>query len=467
MPGSPRWRSAIRPFLGIRARSSAAALLVVAVALALGAALLLVLLRQSLVSTVYDTAVARSSEVVDHVQSDDAPDLAEYLVATNRGEQVVQVVDTSGKVVFSSTTRALGPTISTLRPTSGQVLRQQVTKLPGEKSDAPYLIVARRAVTPDGQPTTVFVAASLGTQDAAIDTVQKYVLGALVPLLILVGVATWVLLGRALRPVERIRTRVQGITAARFDERVPVPGGSDEIARLAVTMNEMLDRLEAAQRSQRRFVADASHELRSPLSTLTAGLDVAGPAPEGLLWIELRAMMQTEAARMRLLVADLLLLAKADDSGLSLEREDVDLDDIVDAEAARLRVSTGLHVDTRVVPVRVQGDTAKLAQVVRNLVDNAVRAASSEVRLSLRQHDHHAVVVVEDDGPGIELADRERVFERFARLDESRERSAGRPGGSGLGLAIVAEVVHGHGGSVVVGESDLGGATFEVRLPTG
>ena len=462
MAGPLRWRTLVRPLLGIRARSTAAALLVVAIGLAVGAALLLVLLRQSLVSGVADVATIRASEVADQVQAEDGSDLGKYLGETNRGAQLVQVLDAEGRVVGSSTSRALSSPVSSLRPENGATVQEQVTTLRGVKGDDPYLVVARGTVTREGQRNTVIVASPLATEDATVDTVQKYVLGALVPLLLLVGGATWVLVGRALRPVEQIRTRVQGINAARFHDRVPVPATSDEIARLAVTMNEMLDRLEAAQHSQRRFVADASHELRSPLATLTAGLDVAGPAPGGTSWAELRSMMQTEAARMRLLVADLLLLAKADDTGLGLEHEDVDLDDIMEAEATRLRMSTALHVQAEIATVRVKGDTAKLAQVVRNLVDNATRAASGQVRLSLRERAGSAVILVEDDGSGIEAADRDRIFERFVRLDESRERGQG---GSGLGLAIVAEVVRGHGGEVLVGRSELGGARFEVALP--
>ncbi|OFE14304.1 hypothetical protein BA895_11490 [Humibacillus sp. DSM 29435] len=471
----------------MRARSTAAALLVVALALAAGAALLLVLLRQNLISAVEDDATTRLSEVSDQVRSDGGSDLREYLAETNRGAQLVQVLAAGGTVVAGSSDVARARAVTTLRPASGQVAREQVDSLVTVAKEDPYIVVARGVTTPTGQKQVVVVAASLRTEDAAVDTVQKYLLAGLLPLLLLVGVATWMLVGWALRPVERIRSRVQSINAARFNERVPVPDSSDEIARLAVTMNEMLDRLQASQDSQRRFVADASHELRSPLATLTLGLDVAGPDPAGESWHELRAMMQTEAARMRRLVADLLLLAKADDTGLGLERGDVDLDDLVDAEVRRLRMSTALVVEADIVPVRVQGDTVKLTQALRNLTDNAARAASGRVRLRLsydhddvadrqpetdRQHDpdrqpglEHGVAVirVEDDGPGIDAADRTRVFERFVRLDESRERGQG---GSGLGLAIVEEVVRGHEGSVVVGESDLGGARFEVRLPT-
>jgi signal transduction histidine kinase len=243
---------------------------------------------------------------------------------------------------------------------------------------------------------------------------------------------------------------------------VPVPAANDEIARLAVTMNEMLDRLQAGQDMQRRFVADASHELRSPIASLMAALDVIVADSTGQSGQELHRVMQAETERMRRLVEDLLLLAKADDSGLQLQRADVDLDDLVDNELRRLRAAGGPEVEGDVPPVRVSGDADKLSQVLRNLADNAVQAAHSKVRLTLARHDGTATVQVEDDGDGVPESERDRVFERFVRLDASRDRGSG---GSGLGLSIVREVVRGHGGTVEVTESPLGGARFVVSLP--
>jgi signal transduction histidine kinase len=277
-----------------------------------------------------------------------------------------------------------------------------------------------------------------------------------------VGGATWVLVGRSLRPVERIRSRVRSITAARLDERVPVPRSGDEVARLAETMNEMLDRLDRAHGEQRRFLADASHELRSPLSTVIVGLEVAAADPSGQVWRETHPTMHAEAERMSELVHDLLLLAEADDTGLRLDRIDVDLDDLVDAEARRLRALRRVGVAAQIAPARVRGDARKLGQLIRNLADNAVREAREQVRLTLALEDDEALLVIEDDGDGIPPQDRERVFDRFVRLDPARERGQG---GTGLGLAIVAEVVRAHGGTVRVVESPLGGARFEVRLP--
>lgn len=458
---SSRWRVLAHPFAGVRARSTAVAVLVVAVALAVGATLLVVLLRHALVSAVDAAATTRVAEVVAQVRADGGSGLGEYLAENNRGGQLVQVLDRQGGLIASSSPKAHQRPVSTLRPGPGQVMRQQVSALPALNEDDPYLAVVHGAAY-QGRNYVVVVASPLRTQQESVATVEHYLLLGFPLLLLLVGGATWVLVGRSLAPVERIRARVHGITAARPDERVPVPSSGDEIARLAMTMNEMLDRLHTAQSTQRRFVADASHELRSPLATLMAALGVAEADPSGAAWQELRVMMESEAGRMQRLVADLLLLAKADDTGLRLEREDVDLDDLLATEGRRLVMSSQLDVRTDISPVRLRGDVAKLGQVLRNLADNAAREGRRQVRLSLSQQQQSAVVVVEDDGHGIPAKDRQRVFERFVRLDESRERSRG---GSGLGLAIVAEVVHGHGGTVSVSDSALGGARVELRLP--
>lgn len=291
-------------------------------------------------------------------------------------------------------------------------------------------------------------------------------LGISTPLLVLLaGLATWWLTGRALQPVEKIRREVARIEYGRLTDRVPVPGSHDEVAALATTMNDMLARLEAAQASSRRFVSDAGHELRSPLATLAAAIELA-ERDDGSR-AELTELMDREVTRMRRLVDDLLVLAKAEDRGLQFAHDDVDLDDVVESEARRLRTQSRHAVRAHIEPVRVTGDADRLTQVVRNLCDNAERAARSTLELSVRA-DHapdgrpEAVLTVADDGAGIAPADRERVFGRFVRLDDARARSAG---GSGLGLAIVEQIVSAHGGSACVIDGPLTGACFEVRLP--
>jgi signal transduction histidine kinase len=279
--------------------------------------------------------------------------------------------------------------------------------------------------------------------------------------LLLVGVATALLVGRSLRTVEAMRRRVAAITARQLHERVPVPAADDEFRRLAQTMNTMLDRLEDSALAQRRFVADASHELRSPLSTLQVGLE--------LLDARLRsqdrttvAVLREEVDRLARLVADLLLLARVDEHGLAPRLTDVDLDDLLDAERSRVAAQSGPRVIAEVRPVRVRGDRGQLARAVRNLVDNAVRHARTTVTLRLLPTGEVARLEVVDDGPGVPAAGRDRIFQRFVRLEDGRERAGG---GSGLGLAIVAEIVAAHGGGVTVADAPGGGAAFVLTLP--
>jgi signal transduction histidine kinase len=242
-----------------------------------------------------------------------------------------------------------------------------------------------------------------------------------------------------------------------------VPATRDEVAALAVTMNTMLDRLEASHEAQRAFVSDASHELRSPLATLTTAGELAlrGDEPTRT---RLLATMNLELTRMRGLVDNLTILARADASDPTTGRGDVDLDDLVDHEVQRLRTTGDKAVQVDLEPVRVWADPQQVAQPLRNLVDNAQRHARSTVRISLRRSGGEAVLQVDDDGPLIAAADRERIFERFVRLDDSRSRDAG---GSGLGLAIARAGIRAHSGDVHVVDAPDGWCRFELRLPVG
>ena len=315
----------------------------------------------------------------------------------------------------------------------------------------------------DAADLTVVAARSLEEAQAA-SAASLVTLGVAVPVALLVlGVTTWFVVGRALRPVEAMRREVDEVTAARLDRRLRDPGGRDEIARLARTLNGMLDRLDASARAQRRFVGDASHELKTPLATIRQHAEVAMLHPGSIDGPALAGTVLGEEARLTALVQGLLVLARADEGALGAARRPVDLDDLVVSETSRLRASSGLRVDASGVgPARVEGDEPLLGQVVRNLVANAARHAASQVSLGLGERDGRAVLTVDDDGGGVPAAERGRVFERFVRLDEARDRDAG---GSGLGLAIVAEIVRVHGGSVRVDDSPLGGARFVVDLP--
>jgi signal transduction histidine kinase len=298
---------------------------------------------------------------------------------------------------------------------------------------------------------------SLEGVDDAVGAVSR-LLAMSVPVLgALIAALCWIVVGRALRPVERLRREVDAVGPASLSHRVADDGGSDEIGRLAGTMNRMLDRLDRSQRAQRQFVSDASHELKSPLASLRQYAEVARRYPDRLGAEELSVAVLDEGARLEAIVQNMLVLATVDER--TLDPHPVDLDDLVLAEAGRLRGSTSLDIDTRdVAAFRVMGDEGLLAQLVRNLADNAARHASA--RIALRLGDGR--LAVDDDGAGIPPEHRERVFERFVRLDEARDRDSG---GSGLGLAIVRAIAEAHGGTVTIADSPLGGARVEVRLP--
>jgi signal transduction histidine kinase len=255
---------------------------------------------------------------------------------------------------------------------------------------------------------------------------------------------------------------VADISASDLTERVPVPDSRDEIAALAVTMNEMLARIEAGHAAQQRFVGDASHELRSPLTTIISALEVAVTHPELLDADLATGTLIPEAQRMKALIDDLMLLARADERGLTVANDDVDLDDLATAEVERLRRETSLDVRADISPARLTGDAEALSRVLRNLLDNAARHASSRVEVDLRPAGGFVLVGVADDGPGIPAVDRSRVFDRFVRLDQDRSRNAG---GTGLGLAIVREIVVAHGGTVSIDDRVGGGTVVSLQLP--
>jgi signal transduction histidine kinase len=270
----------------------------------------------------------------------------------------------------------------------------------------------------------------------------------------------WVLVGRTLRPVEAIRREVAAIGGGDLHHRVPVPPTGDEVSRLATTMNDMLERVGHASRRQARFVADASHELRSPLTRIRSELevDLAHPATADPLATHRSVLDETVA--MQQLVDDLLLLARSD-TAQPLRRETVDLAEIVHDHARRAS-EDGRLIEEDIRPVEVSGNPRDLHRAVGNVIANAARHARTRVAVTLAPDDGDAVVRVDDDGPGIPADDRARVFDRFTRLDESRSSGTG---GAGLGLAITRDVVSRHGGTVTIDDAPLGGARFELRLP--
>lgn len=433
--------------------------LAITLAVVLGVVAFAISLDRILYSSALDAARVQAAQVADLVDSgEEAPDVALEDVPSQGS--LLQILDASGQVVASNEPTLRRASITSLRPGPGEIEVTQSTSIPGEIGE-PHAIVARGVQDPSGATYAVVVGAPLNVEN---DTVQSattlLALGAVGLLAILLFLISRIL-RQALEPVERIRAEVDRITQVRGRGQLTVPATGDEIARLAETMNLMLGRLEQADTATRRFVSDASHELRSPIATIRAAMEIAESTAVGNSG-EFDAVIHGEVLRMQRLVDDLLTLAKADDGAMPMVAEDVDLDDLVDAEVRRLRATTGVDVVVSIEAGRVVGDPARLGQVLRNLIDNAVRHTTGGVAVAVATMDGEVVLTVDNDGPPIPLDKRDLVFARFARLEGARERDRG---GSGLGLAIVQTVVSAHGGTVRATQSDTGQCRFIVSLP--
>lgn len=448
-----RGRTRPRRFRSVRARTTLGAGVVVLAALVVGAVGFVVVLRLVLLDGVRTAAETGLEQVSSRVESDGAGAVTDY------EDVLVQVIGDGGSVLAHGED-ADAPALSTAD--------ESRWSHDGER----WLLVSDDVDLPGGGEATLVYGVSLEQTDTAIRT-AVVLLAVGVPVLVLVlGVVTWSVTGRSLRPVERMRTEVETIRAAQPDARVVVPDTGDEIARLATTMNAMLDRLDRSAAGQRRFVSDASHELRSPIASIRQHAEVAVAHPDRTDVGEFSDVVRSEAVRLQDLVTGLLELSRLDEGGTGTRRP-VDLDDLaLDAVArARARVPAGATGDSTIrvdgsgiSAARVLGDERLLTGVVRNLVDNAVRHAVSRVTVALVERDGAAVLTVDDDGAGVPAGERDRVFERFVRLDEARSRDAG---GAGLGLAIVRDAVRAHGGEATVTDSPLGGARFVVRIALG
>lgn len=444
-----------RRIRSLRFRTTVLSVFVVGLALAVGGTGLVALLRGSLTDQVRTAAELRATDVVGVLEAGTPP---QDLAVDNDEEMLIQVIDESGSVIVSSDNVQGEPPIAELAP--GEHRELHATPV-GDETES-FLLVAEQART-EGGTLTVLVGRSTELARDSTGLVITLLAAGVPTLLVLVGVVSWRIVGRTLAPVDLIRQEVEEISASELHRRVPASATDDEIARLAETMNRMLGRLESSHERQRRFISDASHELRSPVATIRQHAEVALAHPASTTTAELAEVVLAEDLRVQRLVEDLLLLARADENTLQLNRRPVDLDDLVFDEAARLRTIGDPQVDVSHVSAgRVSGDPTHLRRVIRNLADNACRHAHGRVAFSLAEHGDVVVLRVGDDGEGIAADLRDRIFERFVRLDDARTRDHG---GSGLGLAIVADIIAAHGGSIEVVVSPLGGAEFVVTLP--
>lgn len=412
------------------------------VALAVGAVVLTGVLQRSRVAALDDALLARSATVADLATADRLP---ETLPVSQPGE-IAQLLDASGRVVATSANASRTLPLLPL-PLVEEVDDDWVgtTTLSGYDEEARAAV---RSTTYQGAPAYAVATLPLGEVQSLVEALRLS-LAVVVPVLtLLLGVTIWVVLGRALRPVDEMRRAAADAVRSGGAGSLPVPE-QEELRALASTLNDLLDRLQTSAARQRTFVADAAHELRSPIAALRASLEVADAHPEAYGTQELVAELGREVRRMQALVDDLLLLARVGSTPVRAQRVDLAavVGEVVDGAGVEV-VGTG----------RAHGDAVAIGRVVRNLVDNAVRHASSTVRVTVED----GGVTVDDDGAGIRPEDRVRVFERFVRLDDAREREAG---GSGLGLAIAREVAREQGGDVQLAESPLGGVRARLRVP--
>jgi signal transduction histidine kinase len=457
MADSPRgrWRGQLTT---VRVRLTVLAVLIVGIGLAAGGTVVLVLVRHNLMANAANEAQQRARATAALFAVGRLPPM---LPAAGEDRAVVQVVDRDGHVVAASAElRDRGPLLSRW-PENGMLT---VTLRRPPIGDGADYTVAGLVAEHAGQPVAVYAASSLEPVSEGVEATAFALAVAFPVLLVVVGGTSWLLIGRALRPVEAIRSQVAEITASELDRRVPEPRIQDELGRLARTMNAMLARLQQAHDRQRRFVSDASHELRSPLATILTQVEVGLAHPADTDWVRLAQDVHREGGRLDRLVDELLALSRADGDAAQDKIEPVDLDELVlleiDAVRARGKVSVDLSPFSA---VRLRGRPDQLRRLVRNLLDNAERHAERVVTVGLSSDARVAELVVADDGEGIPVAERERVFDRFFRLQPARDRDSG---GAGLGLAIVRDVAAAYGGQVWVADARQG-AELHVRLPLG
>ena len=447
---SPLWNS-----WSLRKRLTVLSVLLAGIILAVGWAVLFVSLHSYLIRSA-DKAALESAETIAEQVRDGT--LQRELLTTQEITTTAQVVD--GRTVVSATSNAVGDPPFVSRPQRpGDFESFTMETLPYD-GDGPFRVGALGVAGARG-PVTVYVAVDVeDAYDELVMTARISGLSALVILTVLAGIL-WFALGAALSPVSGIIRRADSISGRGLHLRVPVPDSADEISALATTINSMLERIESSVRQQDAFVADAAHELRTPLATLRARVEVELRRADDIDQALLQSLL-TEVVRMAELVDQLLLLSRSD-AASSADFEPVDIDDLVVRAASTFRHPTIELEVHQATPVQIRGRLTLLEQVLPNVLANAARYARTRIDVRVTTVDGTACITVDDDGPGIPAGDRARVFERFIRLDESRERSTG---GYGLGLAIVAQIVGMHGGRVVAEESPLGGARIRIEFPT-
>lgn len=446
-----------RPRLSLRGRMVLIGTATVVLVLVVGGLFLGLAVRRTLVANTRDTIVARAQDIgVLAVRGS-----LSGTIEGNDDESLVQVVGADG-AVLAATANIVGRPALRLRPQPvARTTVRQVGGLPIDDDGAGFLVATTTVVASQG-PVTVHVAASL---DDVAESIVATNTAALVTLPLLVAVLAgvlWVLVGRTLVPVAAMTAQADAIGADALHRRLPEPEHLDEVGVLARTLNRMLGRLDVASRRQRRFVADAAHELRAPITNLRTELETARAHADQVDWTQVSGGLLSETVRLQELTEQLLLLARIERDGFAPRAGPVDLDDVVERAVERAeRHGRQLAVDG-LQPVRIDGDSILLEHALANVVDNALRHATATVHVGLRRRGGLATVVVDDDGPGIPADCRDDVLRPFTRLDDARDRDAG---GAGLGLAIAADIATAHGGAIEIDDGPLGGARVRLAFP--
>jgi signal transduction histidine kinase len=444
-------------FDGVRVRVTLSAMLAVGCALGVSAAIVEATFaheRQHILLTTAEQQArvvsAMNPELIPPIQLEPSQSLESGLV------QVLH----SGKVVAASRELRREPPLWI--PGDPQVQTNDYV-LAGQATDVHVVEVP---VSFGSTHDNVVVVTSLDQYDSSLNYVQRLLEIGLPALLLVVGAICWVIVRRALRPIEALRKEVADVAAVSGAHRVAEPPTDDEVGRLARTLNSMLDRLESSTLRERRFLSDASHELRSPIANIRTEIEVALHHPDRTEWPRVASEVLSQDERMEQLVESLLMLARSDEGRLaSVDPNAAPIDLAAVAEQVVAEATSrcdGVSVVAVTEPTSVQVPAVYLERIIGNLIDNACRYASSRVQVTVSSRAGSAVLTVSDDGPGVPVEDRGRIFERFVRLDEARDRVHG---GFGLGLAIVADLCRAFGGTIEISDAEGGGAVFTMWMP--
>lgn len=450
--------------LSVRARLTISFVVVVAILLSISSGGLYYFLHTSFAAQAQSQVDSALSQAQSQLALSTTP-TSKVQVLRPHGYVVLQLTNAEGTKVWAATSTISGAPVlarTSLNFASPNGLLPKIAFTGGDQDIAgqlsfPTVVV----VNTDRGPGLLFGFVYGDTITRSNRILVVGILASAPLLLLFMSAMFWLGIGRALAPVRTIRRRADDIASSGLGGRIEVTPGRDEIARMAITVNEMLDRLEASATMQKEFISNASHELRSPLTTLLATLERAEANPEAENWKETSERLLRESRRLESTINDLFWLAKNDERHNVEKMVDVDLDDILFDEATRARSLSRIRVDvSHVQPTRVHGNASMLNRMVRNVVDNAMRYAKSSLTFACFSDGDDAVVLINDDGEGVDVATSDEFFRRFMRADAARTRDSG---GTGLGLSIVQEICELHGGRAKFIDSPVG-STLELRI---